>query len=146
MPLDEFVVLDSGNARVVYFNRNGVSRSCQLDGFLRGAATLGEGKLLVAGGPHRTMSRKNPAGVASRSLRDVAHERPKIFEVIQGELTDSYSPELPGFEVYDLLVVPPDVSLQPTEDQVLTVEPGSFARYYYVTLVDALFRLNTELD
>jgi Domain of unknown function (DUF4915) len=137
-----FVVLDSGNARVVYGGRDGIKRTCQLDGFLRGAAIVGEDTLLVAGGPHRTISRKNPAGVASRTLRDVAQERVKIFEVKQGEHTRTYLPELPGFEIYDLLVLPADVVLAPSDDRVVDIEQGAFARYYYVTLLDALLRLS----
>jgi hypothetical protein len=111
-----------------------------LDGFLRGAAIAGERMLLVAGGPHRTISRKNPTGEASRRLRDVTHERLKIFEVDQGAHTRTWLPELPGFEIYDLLVLPPDVTLTPDADRVVELESGTFARFYYVTLVDALFR------
>jgi hypothetical protein len=96
----------------------------------------------VAGGPHRTISRKNPAGAASRTLRDVAQERVKIFEVKQGEHTRTYLPELPGFEIYDLLVLPADVVLAPSDDRVVDIEQGAFARYYYVTLLDALLRLS----
>jgi hypothetical protein len=140
---DGFVVLDSGNARVVYFDRNGINKAAQLHGFLRGAALAGEDVLLVAGGPHRTISRKNPTGEASRSLRDVAHERLKIFEVDHDVHTRTWLPELPGFEIYDLLVLPPDVALTPAEDRVVEVEQGTFGRFYYVALVDALFRLST---
>jgi hypothetical protein len=138
---NEFVVLDSGNARVVYFDRNGINKVAQLHGFLRGAAVAGGDTLLVAGGPHRTISRKNPTGEASRSLRDVAHESLRIFELHQGKHTGTWLPELPGFEVYDLLVLPPDLALTPGEDRVVEVEQGTFARFWYVTLVDALFRL-----
>jgi hypothetical protein len=141
---DEFVVLDSGNARVVYFNADGAKQVCQLEGFLRGASIAGEDTLLVAGGLHRTISRKNPAGVASRSLRDVAHERAKIFELNQGALTRTYRPELPGFEIYDLLVLPSNIALAPNEHRIVEIEQGTFARFYYVTLVDALFRLNSQ--
>lgn len=141
---DGFVVLDSGNARVVYFDPDGITRTCQLHGFLRGSAVAGEGRLLVGGGPHRTISRKNPAGEASRSLRDVAHERLKLFELDRGVHTRTYLPELPGFEIYDLLVLPPGVALTPDETRVVELEPGAFARFYYVTLVNALFRLSTE--
>jgi hypothetical protein len=137
---DGFVVLDSGNARVVYFDGSGINHVVQLDGFLRGAAIAGERMLLVAGGPHRTISRKNPTGEASRRLRDVTHERLKIFEVDQGAHTRTWLPELPGFEIYDLLVLPPDVTLTPDADRVVELESGTFARFYYVTLVDALFR------
>jgi hypothetical protein len=143
---DGFVVLDSGNARVVYFNRHGITQTCQLNGFLRGAIAVDDGTLLVAGGPHRTISRKNPAGVASRSLRDVAHERLQIFEVKKGEHTRTYLPELPGFEIYDLLVLPEAVRLVPDEERVVRVEQGAFARLYYVTLLDALLRLNTRAE
>lgn len=139
---DGFVVLDSGNARVVYFDRNGVTKVARLQGFLRGAAVAGEDVLLVAGGPHRTISRKNPTGEASRRLRDVAHERLKIFELDQGVHTRTWLPELPGFEVYDMLALPPDVVLTPGEDRVIELEQGAFGRFYYVTLVDALFRLS----
>ena len=138
---NEFVVLDSGNARVVYFDRNGINKVAQLHGFLRGAAVTGEDTLLVAGGPHRTISRKNPAGEASRSLRDVAHESLRIFELDQGKHARTWLPELPGFEIYDLLVLPPDVALTPGKDRVVELEQGTFARFYYVTLVDALYRL-----
>jgi hypothetical protein len=139
---DEFVVLDSGNARVVYFDRDGIKRVCQLHGFLRGAAVARDNILLVAGGPHRTISRKNPAGEASRSLRDVAHERLQIFELDQGVHTRTWVPELPGFEIYDLVVLPPDVTLTPAADSIIEVEQGTFGRFYYVTLVDALYRLS----
>jgi hypothetical protein len=134
-------VLDSGNARVVYFDRNGIRQVAQLHGFLRGAAVAAEDVLLVAGGPHRTISRKNPTGEASRSLRDVVQERLKIFELDQGVHTRTWLPELPGFEVYDLLVLPPGVALTPADDRIVEVEQGTFGRFYYVTLVDALFRL-----
>ncbi len=139
---DGFVVLDSGNARVVYFDESGIKQTCQLHGFLRGVAVTGDDTLLVAGGPHRTISRKSPAGVAGRSLRDVAHERVKIFELHQGRHNRTYLPELPGFEIYDLLVLPADVALTPREDGLIEVEQGMFARFYYVSLLDATFRLN----
>jgi hypothetical protein len=138
---DGFVVLDSGNARVLYFDRGGIKQVTQLHGFLRGVAVASEDVLLVAGGPHRTISRKNPTGEASRSLRDVAHERLKIFRLERGVQTRTWLPELPGFEIYDLLVLPPDVALTPREDKNVEVEQGTFSRFYYVTLVDAVFRL-----
>jgi hypothetical protein len=127
------------------FDSNGIDQVAQLDGFLRGAAVAGEHGLLVAGGPHRTISRKNPSGEASRSLRDVARERLKIFELQQGTHTRTWLPELPGFEIYDLLVLPPDVNLTPDVSRVVEVEAGTFARFYYVTLVDALFRQRVVL-
>jgi hypothetical protein len=140
---DEFLVLDSGNGRVVYFDQDGIiNHTCQLHGFLRGATIAGD-SLFVAGGPHRTISRKNPAGAASRSLRDVAHERLKVFELDQGELSQTHLPELPGFEVYDLLLLPSGVKLEPDPDRIVEVEHGTFGRFYYVTLVDALYRLST---
>jgi hypothetical protein len=139
---DGFVVLDSGNAQVVYFDRDGVKQTCRLDGFLRGAAVAGPDTLLVGGGPHRTISRKNPAGEASRSLRDVMHERVSLFALDQMRHTRTYSPELPGFEIYDLLVLPADAVLTPNEERVLEVGQGTFARFYYVTLVDAMYRLS----
>ena len=116
---DGFVVLDSGNARVVYFDLDGVNQSCQLEGFPRGVAVAGEATLLVAGGPHRTISRKNPAGVAGKSLRDVAGERLKIFAVEHGTHADTFVPELPGFEIYDLLALPGNIALNPAEDRVV---------------------------
>lgn len=141
--LDGFAIADSGNARLVYFDQNGINRICELEGFPRGVAIAGEDTLLVAGGPHRTISRKNPDGVASRTLRDVAHERLKISEVTRGEHKRTFLPEVPGFEIYDLLVLPADAALTPGEDRVVDVEQGAFARLYYVTLVDALFRLSS---
>jgi hypothetical protein len=143
---NEFVVLDSGNARVVYFDHDGIKQACQLHGFPRGAAIAGEATLLVAGGPHRTISRKNPAGVAGKNFREVAHERLKLFTVEQGKHTATFLPELPGFEIYDLLLLPANVALRPVDGRVVRVEQGMFARLYYVTLVDALFRLSGAPD
>jgi hypothetical protein len=139
---DGAVVLDSGNARVVYFDHDGIKQACQLHGFPRGVAIAGEATLLVAGGPHRTISRKNPAGAAEKSFRDVAHERVEIFEVAHGEHIGTFVPELPGFEIYDLLVLPANATLRPAEDRVVRLERGMFARLYYVALVDALLRLS----
>jgi hypothetical protein len=139
---DGFVVLDSGNARVVYFDHGGINQLCQLHGFPRGVAVAGEATLLVAGGPHRTISRKNPAGVAEKSFRDVAHEQLKIFEVAHGEHIRTFLPELPGFEIYDLMALPANAALSPADDRVVRLERGAFARLYYVTLVDTLFRMS----
>lgn len=140
---DRHAVLDSGNAQVVYFDRAGTRQTCRLEGFLRGAVVTGDGAMLVAGGPHRTISRKNPAGIAARGLRDVAHERLRIFELEHGRLVRSHLPELPGFEIYDLLELPRDVALTPAEDRLIEVTQGTFARLYYVALTDALLRLST---
>jgi hypothetical protein len=139
---DGSVVLDSGNARVVYFDHDGINQVCQVQGFPRGVAIAGEATLLVAGGPHRTISRKNPVSMAGKSFRDVAHERLNIFEVAHGELTRTFTPELPGFEIYDMLVLPANAALRPADDRVIRLEQGMFARLYYVTLVDAMLRLN----
>lgn len=141
-----FVVLDSGNARVAYFDHDGIKQSCQLHGFPRGVAVAGEATLLVAGGPHRTISRKNPAGVAGKSFRDVAYERLKLFEVTHGEHIRTFVPELPGFEIYDLIVLPANAAIRPADDRVVRLEHGMFARLYYVTLVDALLRLSGAPD
>jgi hypothetical protein len=139
---DGAVVLDSGNARVVYFDQDGIKQACQLHGFPRGVAIAGDATLLVAGGPHRTISRKNPVGVAEKGFRDVAHERLEIFEVAHGEHIRTFQPELPGFEIYDLLVLPANAAFRPPDDRVIRLEQGMFARLYYVTLVDALLRLS----
>jgi hypothetical protein len=63
--------------------------------------------------------------------------------VDQGQLTRTFLPELPGFEIYDLLVLPADAELKPGDYRTVEIEQGMFARLYYVTLVDALFRLSS---
>jgi hypothetical protein len=113
-----------------------------LRGFPRGVAVAGEATLLVASGPHRTISRKNPVSAAGKGFRDVAYERLNIFEVTHGELIRTFLPELPGFEIYDMLVLPANAALRPADDRVIRLEQGMFARLYYVALVDAMLRLS----
>jgi hypothetical protein len=134
---DGFVVLDSANAQVVFFNCAGARTVQRLEGFLRGAVVTGPNSLLVASGPDRTMSRKNPVGDGARGLRDVLDERLKIFELTDGKLARTLLPELPGFEIYDFLALPPGVALHPTSDRIVQVEQGVFARFYYAALVTA---------
>jgi hypothetical protein len=137
---DGYAVLDSANARLVFFKPGGDRRAVQLQGFLRGAQISGEDSLLVAGGPDRTMSRKNPEGDGSRDLREVLQERLRIFEVKQGALTRVIMPECPGFEIYDLFAVPAAAGFRPAADRIIPAEQGLFARYYYTSLITAHVR------
>jgi hypothetical protein len=135
---DGFVVLDSLNAEVVFFDLAGTRRVTRLEGFLRGAAVTESGKLLVAGGPHRLVSRKTPGDVIEQGLREAAANRLKIFELTGETPTGVHVPEMPGFEIYDLLILPADVRLTPPEERVVQVEHGMFARFYYSVLMKAL--------
>ncbi len=134
---DRFVVLDSANAQVVFFVPGGERRAVQLQGFLRGAVASGPDSLLVAGGPDRTISRKNPEGDGARGLRQVLHERLRVFELKSDALVGTFQPEFPGFEIYDLLPLPPGVAFNPAAERVIPAEPGLFARFYYTSLVTA---------
>lgn len=93
--------------------------------------------LLVAGGPDRTMSRKNPEGDGARALRQVLDERPRLFEVTQGASVRLILPECPGYEIYELFALPAAAGLRPAEDRVIPADPGLFARYYYTSLITA---------
>ena len=137
---DEYVILDSANARVVFFTPGGPARTVQLQGFLRGAVMSGEDTLLIAGGPDRTISRKNPEGDGSRGLRQVLDERLRIFEVTRGTLAKVILPECSGFEIYDLFALPAAAGLRPAADRVIPAELGLFARYYYTSLITAHIR------
>lgn len=135
---DGWVVLDSIGSRVVYFDRQGIGKILSLDGWLRGAAIGHDGKLIVASGPHRLVSRKNPDGAAARGMRDFAGERLLFHELDGGNPTRSYLPEVPGFEIYDLLVLPNEATLTPAADRIVPVRRGMFARMYYAALMSAL--------
>jgi hypothetical protein len=137
---EEFVVLDSANAQVVFFVPGGQRRTVQLQGFLRGAVSAGKDMLLVAGGPDRTMSRKNPEGDGARGLRQVLHERLRVFELKPDAPVKVFLPEFPGFEIYDLLPLPAGAELRPEPDRIIPAEPGLFARYYYTSLITAHVR------
>jgi hypothetical protein len=134
---DEFVILDSANARLVFFNFDGIRHTVQLRGFLRGAQVSGEDTILVAGGPDRTMSRKNPQGDGARGLLQVLDERLRIFEVTRGAIVRVILPECPGFEIYDLMALPGGAGLMPASDRVIAADQGLFARYWYTSLVTA---------
>jgi hypothetical protein len=139
---DGYAVLDSANARLVFFKPGGESRTVQLQGFLRGALVSGEDTLLVAGGPDRTISRKNPEGDGARGLRQVLTERLRIFEVKQGALARMILPECPGFEIYDLFAIPAAAGLRPDSQRIIPAEPGLFARFWYTSLITAHARAN----
>ena len=137
-----FLVLDSVNSGVVIFDLAGTRHVIRLEGWLRGAAVTEEGRLLVAGGPHRLVSRKNPADVVEQGLRDTATNRLQVFELDDETLTRTYLPEMPGFEIYDLLILPAGIDLTPDEDRIVKVERGMFARLYYAALMKGLARGN----
>lgn len=132
---DGYVVLDSANAGLVYFTPGGARQTVRLQGFLRGAVMSGEDSLLVAGGPDRTISRKNPRGDGTRGLREVLHERLRVFEVKQRTVARITLPEFPGFEVYDLFALPGTAGLRPAADRIIHAEPGLFARFFYTSLI-----------
>jgi hypothetical protein len=134
---DEFAILDSARAQLVFFRLGGSRRSVQLQGFLRGVVRTGDDSLLVAGGPHRTVSRKNPEGGDHRAdLRQVLDERLRLFEVTNGTAARVILPEVPGFEMYDLCLLPAGL-LQPAPERALQVETGLFARFWYTSLIAA---------
>ena len=139
---DGYIVLDSANAQVIFFNLSGMRKTVRLEGFLRGAVVLGADTLLLAGGPDRTMSRKNPEGDGGRGLRQVLRERLRLFELKQNALARVILPEFPGFEIYDLLALPGSVGLAPNPDRIIPAEHGLFARYYYTSLITAHVRLS----
>jgi len=126
---DGYAVLDSANARLRFFKPGGDSRIVQLQGFLRGALMSGEDTLLVAGGPDRTISRKNPERDGERGLRQVLQERLRIFEVKQGALTRMTLPECPGFELFELFAIPAASGLRPDPQRIIPADPGLFARF-----------------
>ena len=134
---DGYAVLDSASAQLLFFKPGGDSRTVQLQGFLRGALVSGEDTLLVAGGPDRTISRKNPEGDGARGLRQVLQERLRIFEVKQGALARMMLPECPGFEIFDLFAIPASSGLQPDPQRIIPADPGLFARFWYTSLVTA---------
>jgi hypothetical protein len=134
---DGYVVLDSANAQLLFFKPGGERRTVQLQGFLRGALVSGEDTLLVAGGPDRTISRKNPEGDGARGLRQVLQERLRIFELKQGALARMILPECPGFEIFDLFAIPASAGLQPDPQRIIPADQGLFARFWYTSLVTA---------
>lgn len=134
---DDFVVLDSAHAEVVFFGLEGERRRVRLKGFLRGAVVTGPDTLLVAGGPDRTISLKNPEGDGARTLRQVLDERLRLFDLKGDAVNGVFIPEAPGFEIYDLLRLPAGTGFQPHADQLIPAEPGLFARFFYTSLVTA---------
>ena len=72
---DGYLVLDSMRSCVVLFDHAGIRRIVPLEGWLRGAAVTADDRLLVAGGPHRLVSRKAPRDVADEGLRDAVRGR-----------------------------------------------------------------------
>jgi hypothetical protein len=137
---DRFVILDSANARLIFFQPGGETSTVQLQGFLRGALVSGEDSLLVAGGPDRTISRKNPEGDGARGLRQVLDERLRIFEVKQSAPARVILPECPGFEIYDLFAIPAAAGFRPAANRIIPAEQGLFARYFYTSLITARVR------
>jgi WD40 repeat protein len=137
---DRYVILDSANARLMFFQPGGEIRVVQLQGFLRGALVSGDDSLLVAGGPDRTISRKNPEGDGARGLRQVLDERLRIFEVKQSAPPRIVLPECPGFEIYDLFAIPASAGFRPAAERIIPAEQGLFARYYYTSLITAHVR------
>ena len=135
---DQYLVLDSARSEAVFFDPAGVRSRVALGGWLRGAAAASDETLLIAGGPHRLVSRKRPAGVVDQGVRDVANDRLRIFALTDRQLTRTYIPEMPGFEVYDLLMLPDTVRLTPRAERIVAVERGMFARLYYAALIKVL--------
>jgi hypothetical protein len=133
---DEFAILDSARAQLVFFRPGGPRRTVRLRGFLRGAVRTGDESLLVAGGPDRTLSRKNPAGDGRRALRQVLDERLRLFEVTNSAVARVMMPEVPGFEIYDLCLLPAGLP-RPAPERVLPAETGLFARFWYTSLITA---------
>lgn len=133
---DENVILDSARGQLVFFRPDGPRRTVQLQGFLRGAVRTGPDTLLIAGGPNRTISRKNPEGDGRRALFEVLDERLRLFEVTNGAIARVTLPEMPGFEIYDLYVCPAGL-LSPAPERIIPAEPGLFARFWYTSLITA---------
>ena len=133
---DGYAVLDSAKAQLVFFRPDEPRRTVALRGFLRGAAVVGDDALLVAGGPDRTISRKNPQGDGARALHQVLDERLRIFDVRSGAVADVFLPECPGFEIYEMLALPAAAGFAPGA-RAIAAEPGLFARFYYTSLVTA---------
>ena len=133
----DLVVLDSAHAQVVFFGMEGERRRVALKGFLRGAVVTGPDTMLVAGGPDRTISRKNPEGDGLRGLRQVLDERLRLFDMKGDVVTSVFIPEAPAFEIYDLLRLPADAGFRPDPARIIPAEPGLFARFFYTSLITA---------
>lgn len=126
-----FVVLDSVGARVLRFDRSGVLAEQTLKGFPRGAAVAGN-TLYVASSTLRYVSRSKPAPTPARTLWQVMAERVRIYALDAETLAvrAEYEPILPGFEIYELLVVPDD-ALDPPVERLLQPDRGAIAQLFY---------------
>jgi hypothetical protein len=133
----DLVVLDSAHAQVVFFGMEGERRRVALKGFLRGAVVTGPDTMLVAGGPDRTISRKNPEGDGLRGLRQVLDERLRLFDLKGDAVSSVFIPEAPAFEIYDLMRLTADAGFRPDPARIIPAEPGLFARFFYTSLVTA---------
>ena len=126
-----FLVLDSVGSRVIRFDRSGVLAERTLTGFLRGAAAAGE-TLFVASSTLRYVSRSNPGVTPARNLWQVMAERVRIYalDAVTLAVQAEFDPVLPGFEIYELLVVAED-SINPPKDRLLQPDRNAIAQLFY---------------
>lgn len=127
---EHLYVLDSAGETLIERGPGG-GRGLSLSGFLRGMAPWGDA-LLVAGGPGRLMSRKNPRPTTHRDLWNAFGGRNVIHVVDRESLTpgERWHPILAGFEIYELFV-PPTGALDPDPNRLIRPDANQLARAYY---------------
>jgi hypothetical protein len=128
---DGFLVLDSVGSRVIRFDRSGVLAERTLAGFLRGAAEA-EDTLFVASSTLRYISRSNPGVTPARNLWQLMAERVRIYalDAVTLAVQAEFDPVLPGFEIYELLVVAAD-AIDPLAERLLQPDRNAIAQLFY---------------
>jgi hypothetical protein len=129
---NKFIVLDSSGERIIRFDRSGVVQQQAASGFLRGAAA-GAGCLFVAGSVGRIISRKNPQPVTSRASWEALSERVCIHELDEKTLAlrRTHFPLVAGFEIYELLVLEGNDTVESPSGRLLMPTQYGFSRAFY---------------
>jgi hypothetical protein len=129
---NKFIVLDSSGERIIRFDRSGIVQQQALPGFLRGAAA-GAGCLFVAGSVGRTISRKNPQPVSTHATWGALGERVCIHELDEKTLAlrRSHFPLIAGFEIYELLVLEGNDTVDSPTGRLLVPDQYAMSRAFY---------------
>jgi hypothetical protein len=127
-----FLVLDSGASRVIRFDDGGILQEQALGGFLGGCSIAGD-TLYVASSTRRVVSRKRPDASVARSYWEDMRAQVRIFTLDAASLavTGEYAPLVPGFEIYEMLVVDSARAPDPPADRLLEPDANMLAQAYY---------------